>query len=357
MVPEPSWVCFKLWVIKSCSCFRHSPRSHILDVLWNSEPDSRRQFSRCFGLALLVFRTIRFRGARQTQSRRAPLAISQSLYRQFHTSHSVKFSFQSQHAGTLRCSALRCSSLLCSALLCSALLCSAFLCSATRKKSATNTSPTKICKSIAQGWDRKCQNVSPEKLKRPLLGQLDGWGKILVFLVHQPSLTVFNKFEKSEQARCRPTLWMMLKYFRAVLKYYQIFLFDHLVVMKWRSQLCSILKPVPHDLERRIRFKLFLRVFRQKHLFWSLLFLPDLEFWYFKFCTLSRGRAAFIHQKLVQGIMTSVRSGVTRISGASRMHAIDASAARLHHTDLLKGRLYLQHEAVPKVWLQLCNKI
>ena len=281
MVPEPSWVCFKLWVIKSCSCFRHSPRSHILDVLWNSEPDSRRQFSRCFGLALLVFRTIRFRGARQTQSRRAPLAISQSLYRQFHTSHSVKFSFQSQHAGTLRCSALRCSSLLCSALLCSALLCSAFLCSATRKKSATNTSPTKICKSIAQGWDRKCQNVSPKKLKRPLLGQLDGWGKILVFLVHQPSLTVFNKFEKSEQARC-PNIW----------------------------------------------------------------------------CLNRRGaRISGIHQKLVQGIMTSVRSGVTRISGASRMHAIDASAARLHHTDLLKGKLYLQHEAVPKVWLQLCNKI
>jgi len=42
MVPEPKGVCFKLWVIKSRSCFRHSLCSHIGDVLWNSEPDSRR---------------------------------------------------------------------------------------------------------------------------------------------------------------------------------------------------------------------------------------------------------------------------------------------------------------------------
>ena len=42
MVQEPRGVNFKLWVIKSRSCFRHSPRSHVGDVLWNSEPDSRR---------------------------------------------------------------------------------------------------------------------------------------------------------------------------------------------------------------------------------------------------------------------------------------------------------------------------
>jgi len=60
-VLELRGVCFKLWVIKSRSCFCHSPRSHIGDVLWNSEPDSRRQFSQCFGSAFLVFRKIRFR--------------------------------------------------------------------------------------------------------------------------------------------------------------------------------------------------------------------------------------------------------------------------------------------------------
>ena len=36
---------------KSCSCFLHSPRSHVVDVFWNSEPLSRRQFSHCFWLA------------------------------------------------------------------------------------------------------------------------------------------------------------------------------------------------------------------------------------------------------------------------------------------------------------------
>jgi len=30
------------------SCFLHSPRSYVGDVLWNSEPDSRGQFSHCF---------------------------------------------------------------------------------------------------------------------------------------------------------------------------------------------------------------------------------------------------------------------------------------------------------------------
>jgi hypothetical protein len=55
MVPEPRGVCFKIWVIKSRSCLRHSPRSHIGDVLWNSEPDSLRQFSSAF----LVFRKMR----------------------------------------------------------------------------------------------------------------------------------------------------------------------------------------------------------------------------------------------------------------------------------------------------------
>jgi len=61
MVPEPRGDCFKLWVIKSRSCFRHSPRSHIGDALWNSEPDSRHQFSQCFWSAFLVFRKMRFR--------------------------------------------------------------------------------------------------------------------------------------------------------------------------------------------------------------------------------------------------------------------------------------------------------
>jgi len=37
MAHEPRGVCFKLWVIKSCSSFLHSPRSHVGDVLWNSE--------------------------------------------------------------------------------------------------------------------------------------------------------------------------------------------------------------------------------------------------------------------------------------------------------------------------------
>jgi hypothetical protein len=61
MAHEPRGVCFKLWVKKSCSCFLHSPRSHVGDVLWNSEPDSRRQFSHCFWSAFLVFRKMRFR--------------------------------------------------------------------------------------------------------------------------------------------------------------------------------------------------------------------------------------------------------------------------------------------------------
>jgi len=55
-VPEPRGYCFKLRAIKSRSCFRHSPRSHIGDALWNSEPDSRQQFSQCFWSAFLVFR-------------------------------------------------------------------------------------------------------------------------------------------------------------------------------------------------------------------------------------------------------------------------------------------------------------
>ena len=40
---------FKLWVIKSRSCFYHSPRSHIGDALWNSEPDSRHNSHTTFG--------------------------------------------------------------------------------------------------------------------------------------------------------------------------------------------------------------------------------------------------------------------------------------------------------------------
>ena len=48
-------------MIKSRSCFRHSPRSHIGDALWNSEPDSRQQFSQCFWSAFLVFRKMCFR--------------------------------------------------------------------------------------------------------------------------------------------------------------------------------------------------------------------------------------------------------------------------------------------------------
>jgi len=55
MVPEPRGVCFKLWMMKSSSCFRHSPRSHIVDILWNSEPDSRHQFSSCFWSAFFGF--------------------------------------------------------------------------------------------------------------------------------------------------------------------------------------------------------------------------------------------------------------------------------------------------------------
>jgi len=49
MVPEPRGDCFKLWVIQSRSCFRHSPRSHIGDALWNSEPDSRHNSHNAFG--------------------------------------------------------------------------------------------------------------------------------------------------------------------------------------------------------------------------------------------------------------------------------------------------------------------
>ena len=61
MVPEPRGDCFKLWAIKSRSCCHHSPRLHIGDALWNSEPDSRHQFSQCFWSAFLVFRKMRFR--------------------------------------------------------------------------------------------------------------------------------------------------------------------------------------------------------------------------------------------------------------------------------------------------------
>jgi len=48
-VPEPRGVCFKFWVIKSRSCFRHSPRSHIRGCLWNSEPDSHANSHNAFG--------------------------------------------------------------------------------------------------------------------------------------------------------------------------------------------------------------------------------------------------------------------------------------------------------------------
>ena len=60
MAHEPRGVSFKLWVKESCRCFLHSPRSHVGDVLWNSEPDSQCQFSHCFWSAFLVFRKIRF---------------------------------------------------------------------------------------------------------------------------------------------------------------------------------------------------------------------------------------------------------------------------------------------------------
>ena len=63
MVPEPRGACFfvsNLRVIESRCRFRHSPRSHIGDVLWNSEPDLYRQFSQCFWSALLVLRKMRF---------------------------------------------------------------------------------------------------------------------------------------------------------------------------------------------------------------------------------------------------------------------------------------------------------
>ena len=56
MVPEPRRVRFKLWVIKSRSCFCHSPRSHIGD----SDPDSCCQFPQCVWSAFLVFRKMRF---------------------------------------------------------------------------------------------------------------------------------------------------------------------------------------------------------------------------------------------------------------------------------------------------------
>jgi len=63
MAHEPTGVCFKFWVKKSCSCFLPIPRSHVGDVLWSSEPDSRRQFSHCFWSAFLGFRKMRFRTA------------------------------------------------------------------------------------------------------------------------------------------------------------------------------------------------------------------------------------------------------------------------------------------------------
>ena len=56
-VPEPRWVCFKLWVIKSRSCFRHSTRSHIREF-W-IRPTC--QSSQCFWSAFLVFRKMRLR--------------------------------------------------------------------------------------------------------------------------------------------------------------------------------------------------------------------------------------------------------------------------------------------------------
>jgi len=48
-VLEPRGICSKLWVIKSCSCFRQSPRSHIRGCLWNSEPDSHANARSAFG--------------------------------------------------------------------------------------------------------------------------------------------------------------------------------------------------------------------------------------------------------------------------------------------------------------------
>jgi len=61
MAHEPRRFGFKLWVKKSCICFLHSPRTHVGDVLWNSEPDSHRQFSHCFWSAFLIFRKMSFR--------------------------------------------------------------------------------------------------------------------------------------------------------------------------------------------------------------------------------------------------------------------------------------------------------
>jgi len=48
-VPEPRWVCFKLSVIQSCSCFRHSTRSQIRGFLWNFELDSHANPHNAFG--------------------------------------------------------------------------------------------------------------------------------------------------------------------------------------------------------------------------------------------------------------------------------------------------------------------
>jgi len=49
MAHEPKGVCFKLSVIKSHSCFLHSPRSHVRDVLWNSEQTHVANFHSALG--------------------------------------------------------------------------------------------------------------------------------------------------------------------------------------------------------------------------------------------------------------------------------------------------------------------
>jgi len=63
--------------MKSRRCFRHSPRSHIGDALWNSEPDSCHQFSQCFLSAFLVLRKLHFRKVLkriiQNTSRKGPV--------------------------------------------------------------------------------------------------------------------------------------------------------------------------------------------------------------------------------------------------------------------------------------------
>jgi len=89
-------------VIKSCSCFRHSLCSHVGDVLWNSEPNLRRQFSQCFGLAFLVFRKILFGTAsaktyHPKHPQKGPLFVQMEMQIEIRNGREIQFSSIQSH--------------------------------------------------------------------------------------------------------------------------------------------------------------------------------------------------------------------------------------------------------------------